>query len=444
MSEYRFPKGFMWGCATASYQIEGSPLADGAGESIWHRFSHTPDMVMNGDTGDVACDHYRRHKEDVALMKRLGLNSYRFSVAWPRIFPEGRGRVNQAGVDFYSALVDELLEANIKPCLTLYHWDLPQALQDCGGWLNPDTALWFRDYASLMFKRLGDRVALWITFNEPVVVTFVGHGLGIHPPCIQDMDKALAAGHTLLRAHGHAIQAFRASNSAGKIGITVDLDASMPATDSDADRAAAQRHAAFQNQWFLDPIFLGKYPEEMTSAFPAMPPMESGDAGLISQPIDFVGFNYYTRTVWEHNEQCFLQANQVFTDGKYTRMETEVYPEGLRHVLTWLDTRYKRPALYITENGAAYDDVVRPDGSISDDERLDYVREHLKVCHECIEKGVDLRGYYLWSLLDNFEWTFGYTRRLGIVRVDFATQKRTVKKSGYWYSNAAKNNGFSG
>ncbi len=297
MTEYRFPKGFIWGCATASYQNEGSPLADGAGESIWHRFSHTPDTVMDGDTGDVACDHYRRYKEDVALIRRLGLNSYRFSVSWSRIFPEGKGRINQAGLDFYRALVDELLQANIKPCLTMYHWDLPQALQDLGGWTNPDTALWFRDYASVLFDKLGDSVFLWLTLNEPVVVAFIGHGLGVHPPCVQDMEKALLAGHTLLQAHGHAVEAFRQSGSEGQIGITIDLEASMPATDSPEDKAAAQRHAAFQNQWFLDPIHFGKYPEEMVAAFPALPRMDAADAKLISQPIDFIGFNYYTRTV---------------------------------------------------------------------------------------------------------------------------------------------------
>ncbi len=444
MAEYRFPEKFDWGCATASYQIEGSPLADGAGESIWHRFTHTTDKIVNGDTGDVACDHYRRYKEDVALMKRLGLNAYRFSVAWPRIFPKGSGKVNQSGLDFYSALADELLRASIKPCLTLYHWDLPQAIQDVGGWANPDTAKWFRDYAVVMFEELGDRVKFWITLNEPFVIAFIGHALGIHAPGIIDIGTTLTVGHNLLLAHGLALKAFRENNQDGKIGITIDLEPTMPATDSALDKAAAQRYGTFKNQWFLDPIFLGKYPEEMNAAFPDMPRLKPEDVKIIRQPVDFVGVNNYTRTVWEHDPLAFLQAQHVFPKGKYTQMEWEVYPDGIRSILKWVTDRYGRIPLYVTENGAAFEDKVEPDGSINDDDRLDYVREYLQGCHRAIQQGVDLRGYYLWSLMDNFEWGFGYTRWLGIVRVDFDTQKRTIKKSGYWYSQVAKGNGFSG
>jgi beta-glucosidase len=443
MADYRFPDGFLWGCATASYQIEGSPLADGAGESIWHRFSHDSGMVMNGDTGDVACDHYRRYKDDVALMRRLGLNAYRFSIAWPRIFPEGRGKANQAGVDFYSALVDELLAANIMPCLTLYHWDLPQAIEEVGGWRNPDTALWFRDYAALMFDRLGDRVKFWITLNEPWVISFIGHCLGVHAPGVRDVDDMLTVGHTLLHAHGHAVKAFRESGCDGKIGITVDLESAMPATDSAEDKAAAERYAAFKNRWFLDPIFFGTYPEEMYEAFSSMPQLEPDSAKLIRQPIDFVGVNNYTRTVWEHDERCFLQAQHVMPAGKYTEMEWEVYPDGLYDLLRWLDKRYGRLTLYITENGAAFPDTVRPDGGIADEDRVDYLRGYLKACHRAIADGVQLRGYFLWTLMDNFEWGFGYSKRFGIVRVDFDTQKRTIKKSGRWYANAIGENGFS-
>jgi beta-glucosidase len=443
MAEHRFPDGFIWGCATASYQIEGSPLADGAGESIWHRFTHTSDMIMNGETGDVACDHYRRYKDDVALMKRLGLNAYRFSVAWPRILPEGRGKINQAGLDFYSAVVDELLAAEIKPCLTLYHWDLPQAIEDVGGWRNPDTALWFGEYAKLVFDKLGDRVKFWITLNEPFVVAFIGHALGLHAPGLIDVEQTLIVGHTLLKAHGQAVSAFRESGRDGQIGITVDVESCMPATDSDKDRAAADRYSAFKNRWFLDPIFFGKYPDEMYDAFPAMPSMEPEDKKIIRQPIDFVGVNNYTRTVWQHSDISFLQADHVLPEGKYTEMEWEVYPDGLRSVLLWMHKQYGGPALYVTENGASFPDTVEPDGGISDDDRLEYVREYLRACHRAIERGVDLRGYFLWTLMDNFEWGFGYSRRFGIVRVDHDTQKRTIKKSGHWYSNAVKNNGFS-
>jgi beta-glucosidase len=443
MTEYRFPDGFNWGCATASYQIEGSPLADGAGESIWHRFTHTSGMIMNGDTGDVACDHYRLYKNDVALMKQLGLNAYRFSVAWPRIFPEGRGKTNQAGLDYYSALVDELLAAEIKPCLTLYHWDLPQAIEDVGGWRNPDTALWFGEYARLMFDKLGDRVKFWITLNEPFVVAFIGHALGLHAPGLIDIEQTLIVGHTLLKAHGQAVSAFRGSGQDGRIGITVDLESCMPATDSEKDGAAAERYSAFKNRWFLDPIFFGKYPDEMYEAFSAMPSMEPEDVKIIQQPIDFVGVNNYTRTVWQHSDISFLQADHVLPEGKYTEMEWEVYPDGLRSVLAWVHENYDGPTLYVTENGASFPDTVDPDGSISDDDRVEYLREYIKACHRAIEQGVDLRGYFQWSLMDNFEWGFGYSRRFGIIRVDYDTQRRTIKKSGDWYSNAVKNNGFS-
>ena len=443
MAEYIFPDGFDWGCATASHQIEGSPLADGAGESIWHRFTHSSGMIMNGDTADVACDHYRRYKEDVALMKRLGLTAYRFSIAWPRIFPEGRGHTNQAGLDFYSALVDELLAAGIKPCPTLYHWDLPQSIEDVGGWRNPDTALWFGEYARLMFEKLGDRVKFWITLNEPWVVAFIGHALGLHAPGLINVDQMLVVGHNLLRAHGQAVSAFRQSGRDGRIGITLDVQAAQPATDSAEDKAAAERYAAFKDRWFLDPIFHGKYPDEMCEAFPALPEMTAEDKKIINQPVDFIGVNNYTRSVWRHNEVSFLRAEQVFPEGKYTEMEWEVYPDGLREALVWMHEHYDGPPIYVTENGASFPDDVAPDGEVNDDDRLDYVRGYLKACHAAIEQGVDLRGYFLWSLMDNFEWGFGYSKRFGIVRVDFDSQKRTIKKSGHWYAGVAKNNGFS-
>ncbi len=443
MAEYIFPEGFKWGCATASYQIEGSPLADGAGESIWHRFSHESGMITNGDTGDVACDHYRLYREDVAMMKRLGLNSYRFSIAWPRIFPDGRSGVNQAGLDFYSSLVDELLAADIEPCPTLYHWDLPQAIEDVGGWCNPDTAQWFGEYATLIFDRLGDRVKFWITLNEPFVAAFLGYGLGVHAPGVLDLDQALIAGHTLLKAHGRAVSAFRDSGRDGQIGITLDLEACMPATDSDKDRTAAERYAAFKNGWFLDPIFLGKYPAEMCDAFSVMPRMEPEDKKIINQPVDFIGINNYTRTLWRHSDISFLRADHVMPEGKYTEMEWEVYPDGLYDILKWVHSTYDGPPLYVTENGASFPDEVEADGSVNDDDRLEYVRDYLKACHRAIKEGVNLRGYFLWSLMDNFEWGHGYSKRFGIVRVDFDNQQRTIKKSGEWYSRTIENNGFS-
>ncbi len=443
MTEYRFPQGFIWGCATASYQIEGAPLEDGAGESIWHRFSHTPDRIMNGDTGDVACDHYHRYREDVALMKELGLTAYRFSTAWPRILPSGRGRLNRAGLDFYNSLVDELLAAGIKPCLTLYHWDLPQALQDKGGWANPDCAFWFRDYADTVFQALGDRVKSWITINEPFVIAFIGHALGLHAPGINDIDTTLQVGHTLLRAHGLAVEAFRHGSRRGDIGITLDLETVMPASDSELDKAAAERYHAFKNRWFLDPIFSGAYPTALIEAFPQLPSFTTEEVRLLTQPLDFIGVNNYTRSVWENNPLAFLHAQQVFPAGKYTDMIWEVYPGGLYRLLTWLNANYKHPALYVTENGAAFEDNQNADGSIPDDDRLAYLHDYLAACHRAISEGVDLRGYFLWSLMDNFEWGFGYARRFGIIYVDFKTQKRIIKKSGRWYSQVTRKNGFS-
>jgi beta-glucosidase len=443
MSRLTFPEDFRWGCATASYQIEGSPLADGAGESIWHRFSHTPGAIDNGDTGDVACDHYRLYKDDVAIMKRLGLNSYRFSISWSRIFPQGKGSINQRGLDFYSGLIDELLAAGIKPCPTLYHWDYPQALQDLGGWQNPDAPLWFRDYAATLFDSLGDRVKFWITMNEPIVVAFSGYGIGEHPPGIADMGASLDVAHNLLKAHGLAVQAFRETDCGGEIGITINLEYSMPATDSSADRAAAQRYHAFANEWFLDPIFLGKYPDEMIKATPRLAEVSPKDAEIISQPIDFWGMNNYKRSVWKHEDSAFLQVEQVFVEGKYTGMNWEVYPDGIYQLLKWVDEKYNKPVLYITENGAVFPDKVESDGSVNDEDRVDFLREYLKACHRAIQEGVDLRGYFLWTLMDNFEWMYGFDKRFGIVRTDFDTQKRTIKKSGHWYSETIKNNGFS-
>jgi len=438
-----FPIGFLWGVATASYQVEGATGEDGRGESIWDRFSRTPGKTFNGETGDVACDHYHRYPEDVALMKQLGLKAYRFSIAWPRLFPAGSGPLNRKGVDFYHRLVDALLAAGIVPVPTLYHWDLPQTLEDAGGWPNPDTAYRFADYAEAVFDTLGDRVHTWITLNEPWCSAYLGYMTGENAPGKTDLGACLAAGHTLLLAHGLAVQRFRARPSGGQIGITVNLAPVHPASESDADRAAARRWDAFQNRWFLDPIFKGDYPAELRAAFGGrLPPFTDEHRALVQSPTDFVGVNYYSRAVVRHDPaDSLLQREIVRVPGAAcTAMGWEIYPRGLYEILTWAGDNYGDPVLYVTENGAAFDEAPGPDGVVDDEPRRAYLRDHLRAAHDAITNGVRLAGYFVWSLMDNFEWAFGYSRRFGIVRVDYATQARTPKKSAHWYAQVIRQN----
>ena len=448
-SAYRFPDDFVWGTATSAYQIEGSPTADGAGRSIWHRFSHTPGNTWLDQTGDVACDHYRRYKDDVAIMAELGANAYRFSIAWARIFPAGTGAVNKKGIDFYSRLVDALLERGIKPNATLYHWDLPEALDDRGGWLNRDIAGWFSDYATTMFDALGDRVEMWSTLNEPWVVTDGGYLSGVLAPGHSNLFEAPIAAHNLLRAHGLAVERFRFSKAAkrGKIGITVNLEPKYPASDSPEDLAAVRRADAYMNRQYLDPVFLGRYPEEMREIFgEAWPEWSDEDMRLIKQPIDFLGVNYYTRRVErDYPENLPLrtkhvpQPQHIETDTKW-----EVFPEALTKILLWATERYGKPAIYITENGAAfYDPPHTIDGRVEDPLRVEYFRQHLRAAHEAMKKGANLRGYYAWSLLDNYEWAHGYSKRFGIVHVDYSTQQRTIKSSGRYYAEVIRTKGAS-
>jgi len=444
---YRFPADFVWGTATSAYQIEGSPTADGAGRNIWHRFSHTPGNTWLDQTGDVACDHYRRYKDDVAIMAELGANAYRFSIAWARIFPQGTGAVNKKGIDFYSRLVDELLARGIKPNATLFHWDLPEALDDRGGWLNRDVADWFADYATTMFDALGDRVKLWSTLNEPWVVTDGGYLSGVLAPGHSNLFEAPIATHNLLRAHGKAVERFRAAKTAkdGKIGITVNLEPKYPASDSPEDLAAVRRADAYMNRQFLDPVFLGRYPDEMREIFgEAWPDWSAEDMRLIKQPIDFVGINYYTRRVErfypDHlplRTKHVPQPQHVETDTKW-----EVFPEALTKILLWVTERFGKPAIYITENGAAfYDPPHTIDGKVEDPLRVEYYRQHLRATHDAMQKGADVRGYYAWSLLDNYEWAHGYSKRFGIVHVDYSTQQRTIKSSGRYYAEVIRTNG---
>jgi beta-glucosidase len=442
---HAFPESFLWGASTSAYQIEGSPLADGAGPSIWQRFAHSPGRTANGETGDVACDHYRRYRDDVALMAELGLQAYRFSISWSRILPAGTGAVNEAGLDFYERLVDALLAANIKPNVTLFHWDLPAALDDRGGWLNRDVADWFGDYARTVFARLGDRVPLWATLNEPWVVTDGGYLHGALAPGHRNLFEAPIVSHNLLRAHGVGVQAFRAEARSGQIGLVVNLEPKDPATTSPRDARAAQRGDAYMNRQYLDPVFTGCYPDEMRDIFgAAWPDFPASDFALIQQPIDFLGINYYTRGV-VRDEPMALPLRTAYVrqpEHGYTETGWEVHPPSLTRTLLWVTERYGRIPLYVTENGAAFYDAPHAiDGEVHDPLRVWYYREHLKACRDAIAGGADLRGYFAWSFLDNYEWSLGYSKRFGLVHVNYETQERTPKASARYYRDVIRSNG---
>ncbi len=440
----RFPAGFLWGAATSAYQIEGSPLADGAGPSTWHRFAHTPGKTEKGDTGDVACDHYRRVESDVGLMSELGLAAYRFSIAWARVLPVGRGRVNPRGLAFYDRLTDLLVARGIQPVVTLYHWDLPAALDDQGGWLNRDVADWFAEYARVVVRALGDRVALWTTINEPWVVSDSGYLHGVHAPGHRSLEEAPRAGHNLLRAHAAALQAIRAEGGR-QAGLVVSLEPMTPASERPEDQMASRRADAYMNRQFLDPVFLGRYPDELAEIFgSAWPSFPEADFATIRQPLDFLGINYYTRGVTRHDPSAApVYAAHAHQPGHlYTATNWEVYAPALTDVLTWVRDRYGPVPVYVTENGAAFDDPPRADGHVVDDPpRVAYVGDHLRAAYRSIERGVDLRGYFVWSLFDNFEWSQGYSKRFGLVHVDFDTQRRTLKRSALFYRDVIRSGG---
>ena len=452
-SRIEFPPDFVWGSATSAYQIEGSPLADGAGPSIWQRFLRTPELVRASDgsaftkireSGDVACDHYRRYADDVALMKSLGMKAYRFSISWSRIMPQGKGAINHAGIDFYDRLVDSLLENGIEPNATLFHWDLPAALDDLGGWLNPDIANWFAEYAALMFKKLDGRVKMWATLNEPWVVTDGGYLHGALAPGHRNLYEAPIASHNLLRAHGAAVKAYR-DEGKNRIGLVVNLEPKYAATSSATDLAARNRAEAYMNRQYLDPVFHGKYPAEMKDIFgDAWPDWPDEDMALIRQPIDFLGINYYTRNVTRddsnHWPVCACAVRQ--TQATYTETGWEVFAQGLTDTLLWVKEHYGDIPMYVTENGAAFFDPPKAEnGRVVDPLRVDYLHKHLRAIHSAREQGVDLRGYYVWSFLDNLEWSLGFSKRFGIVHVNFETQERTPKDSARFYANVIASNG---
>jgi beta-glucosidase len=442
VTEVSFPKGFIWGTATAAYQIEGAVGEDGRGESIWDRFSHTPGKVFNGDSGDVACDHYHRFKDDIALMRELGVQAYRFSIAWPRIFPNGRGQINQAGLDFYQRLTEELLTNGITPMATLYHWDLPQALQEAGGWANRETAQAFAEYADRASRTLGDRIKTWITINEPWCVSFLSHQIGLHAPGLKNWTTAIAASHHVLLAHGLALPALRTHCPDGEHGITLNFTAAVPASRSAADLEAARRFDGYFNRWFLDPLYGRHYPADMVATYAAeghlpqgMAFVQDGDLAVISAPTDFLGANYYTREVLRAETADNLPPTVVAAGAdQRTDIGWEIYPEGLYQLLLRVSSDYDIPKIYITENGVSYGDGPDAHGVVNDTRRVDYLQQHFAAAQRAIAAGVPLKGYFVWSLMDNFEWAEGYKQRFGIVYVDYATQQRIPKASAHWYS----------
>jgi beta-glucosidase len=418
MTTYRFPEGFLWGAATSAYQIEGSPLADGAGMSVQHRFAHTPGNTLDGANGDVLADSYHRWPEDIAIMQEIGLPAYQFSIAWPRLLPEGTGHINQPGFDYYDRLVDAMLEANIAPCPILHVWDLPGALQDRGGWANRDSADWFAEYAQIVYDLIGDRAVQWMTICEPASIVFGGYVGAILPPGVKDIYAGLAAGHNLLRAHGKAVQAFRASGAAGTIGT------SFTAKPAEEDSLL-----------YLDPVMTGHYPEGIVESYGEQwPEMRDGDLEEISTPIDFLGVTYYSN-LWLATEEG------PSYDGATTDIGWPIQPEGTYENLVGLSERYGHPPMYVTENGAAFNDTV-VDGAVHDERRIAYIRDHLIHAHRAIADGVDLRGWCVWSLLDTYEFWLGTSARFGLVHIDWETSDRTIRDSAYWYRDVIKNNGF--
>lgn len=431
-----YPKDFLWGAATSSYQIEGAALEDGRGECIWTRFSHTPGKVYKGHTGDVACEHYYRYEDDVALMAELGLHAYRFSISWPRILPTGTGAVNPKGLDFYDRLVDALLKAGIQPYATLYHWDLPQTLQDQGGWQNPASVGWFANYTDIVTQHLGDRIKNWATHNEPSVVAFVGNEYGEHAPGYKDPKIALEVAHHLLLSHGAAMPVIRANVPEARAGIVVTGSAKHPYSDSLADIKATEIARALDHQWFMDPLFLGHYPAEALEIRASL--LTDIDVDAVKAacvPMDMVGLNYYTRHVIRANADGSPYPPQYVPqpDKPKTHMDWEIYPDGLYDLLMEMHTRYFLPDIYITENGAAFVDPLPSNGVVDDPNRVQFLHDHFRAMERVIVDGVPLKGYFAWSLLDNFEWAWGYGERFGIIHVDFETQKRTFKQSALFY-----------
>jgi len=450
-SPLAFPKGFWWGTATASYQVEGAWREDGKGESIWDRFSHTPGKVKNSDNGDVACDHYHRYQEDIQIMRDLGMKSYRFSLSWPRIQPAGIGKANDKGLDFYKRIIDSVLEAKIRPFVTLFHWDLPQALEDKGGWPNRDTAQRFADYSDIVARAIGDRVHSFMIFNEPWVFTSLGYLDWIHAPGRTDLDAYLLSTHTVNLAQGMAFRAVKAAHPKAKVGTALSMSSMHPATDSAADKQVAERAHLWNNIWFLDPPLKGKYPDAFIGVTPEMLGVQPGDMEKVRAPLDFIGINNYFRMTVTATKGATALLNPInkILPAKLdiggnlphkTDMGWEIYPRGLYEIVMRITKDYNRPVIEITENGCSYKDAPDQRGIDNDQRRIDYYRSYLTELAYAIRDGADVRGYHAWSLLDNFEWAEGYSQRFGLVYVDYKTQKRTIKESARWYAKLAKEN----
>jgi beta-glucosidase len=447
MAKHIFPEGFLWGTATSSHQIEGGFSEGGRGESIWDRLAATPGRIADGSDASVACDHYHRWREDVGLLKWLGVGAYRFSIAWPRIVPDGR-TVNDEGLDFYDALVDALLEAGIRPFVTLYHWDLPQILQDRGGWGARETAEAFVEYTAAVTRRLGDRVPYWATHNEPWCIATLGHEDGEHAPGHRNPAEALRVAHHLLLSHGWAAAVVRENSPDAEVGIVLNLVPVWPASQEEADREAARRFDGFFNRWYLDPLFRGRYPEDAVAdrvrrghlEGSDLPFLERGDLEAIAAPLDFLGVNYYSRVVVKADEAGEPVGHPVAPEEELTDMRWEVFPQGLYDLLIRLKREYGPTRMYITENGAAYADGPDAEGRIADVRRIEYLRAHLTMAQRAIDDGVPLRGYFAWSLLDNFEWAHGYSKRFGLYWVDYETQQRIPKDSAFWYRDVVAAN----
>jgi len=445
-----FPKGFFWGTATAAYQIEGAWNEDGKGESIWDRFAHTPGKIKNGDTGDVACDSYHRWREDIALMRAMNLNSYRFSIAWPRIQPSGSGPANAKGLDYYSRMVDALLEARIRPLLTLYHWDLPQALEDAGGWPNRDTAARFADYVQLVAQTLGDRVRDWMIFNEPDAFVDLGHLEGTHAPGRKSLLDFLRATHVVNLAQGEGFRALKAARPSSRVGTAFSMSPCEPASDSEEDKLAAERAHAITNTWFLEPALRGRYPDALAFLPETAMRIEAGDMEKTRAPLDFIGINLYYRTIastpstmerFSHTQEWLFPVKMDGgQQGPKTDFGWEVWPKAIYDMVTRITRDYNRPVIEITESGCSYNDGLDASGAVHDSRRIAYHRQYLAALGRAIAEGADVRGYHAWSLLDNFEWAEGFSQRFGLTYVDFKTQRRTMKDSGRWYGKVAAEN----
>lgn len=443
-----FPKGFEWGTATASYQIEGGWKEDGKGESIWDRFTHEPGHIHDGTNGDVACDFYHRYKEDIEIARRMGIQVYRLSIAWARIYPEGTGKVNEKGIAFYKDVLLYLKKCGIKAAVTLYHWDLPQKLQDKGGWVNRDSVEWFRDYADTVFERYGDLVDYWITLNEPYCATFLGYYEGEHAPGYHSYSMAMAAVHHLLMAHGSAVRLYREKGLKGEIGVTLNMNLYYPGDENNAeDVKAAYRCVLQQNCLFGDPIMKGTYPNEFLEYLKeqnvVLPQIEQNDLELISEPIDFLGINsYFTEKIIENSKKWPLHTEKIYSGRIQTDADWDVDPDGIYKLLKWINDRYAPEKIVITENGAAFNDWVNINGEIQDYNRIEYLKVYLEKIHQAIEEGVPVQGYYVWCFCDNFEWAWGLQRRFGLIYVDYPSQKRIPKKSAQWYSQVIDKNGY--